>query len=1118
MKRVLVFVVLFWSLAPANGQSLPELPDSVFYHLQAQLEAGNQQALRDLSTLLDRPEQTARVRSLLRTYVFPDHRTDFLSEEFTRQQFLDYYYEHVDLLEFDPLLRSYLTSDPGNQGGQYKIIPSRLRTGNDATVLLKRLSERIRENIAAGNYAEARNNIQRALQQPTEEAARLLISLLTDRNWWKSESDAARELAYDLAAMLIDFPDRMTIETLLELTDRGDLPVTATGPLLSKLTNVGFDWRTRPGDLTGYYASLLDSFPTIEALQQYGYESTFRVRPDYFYEQVDYLGYVLGQSEGRPWIEHNALRDLLRSDHPRMLYYLAAYLYRNRGTRRGLLSATQIVDALEELTGYRVAIFDGSELNDRPDWQANAVARRNFLRYWAAHYDDHEYEPNRKMFVNRHEHSLLRQNYERLFRRLNSRNDSVAMQAYLLLTEGEPEAIVRLSDKYRELLRNYNRTLPDFRYRYLEQLSKLTYFARRNGVHYDLPPRLTGLFEELSTQQEPDLRVRLENDLIQRITLDQVTAVEYFGLLYPGDTELQFSIGRILDHFYSRNWSELIADEGHLRLYLKKASIFADIGTVGVSNRYLEKFGKPGADLRTELELLRQIESDEDVLEAIQLLLGENPTTKTTPTAGTDLPELLSGRNRRELSALPPPTGAQIRELFATLLDAERSSQRQAIYGYLRAHPSLDYVPEIFRAMYLNVPPEELVGLLESIYDYSSGSTPMLWIELWENHREAYRDWGRMLFERELETLRRDDTLSVATLNAILESNFYEPRYRKSVLEALKRVRPVRELRRLRPDPLLDPSTELSYLEELDFPTRDLDKLTRLFRKDTQKDVNALVNFILRTLREEALVVQGPLYNDLFRLNWFTERVVANQLHPETVSHLWLTLEMYLRESEFLSSFEEQTTLLNIALLSNLSKTLPARLESSLTLELDEESRIRVQETILSRVRYEELGQVFPYLTDLAVLDRYNFLMTDFGIPVVDPTDPAVQRDLIATHRELSEREFYEHWLEVFGVVYKKADGSLDYAAIERILRFDLAIPFVGTGGKLRDYYVYGIIKVLELEHGTRLGFHPKLNENQTFYTYNPGKRIAAWLAYLTEGGYIRKQEVFVPSFTGSVR
>ena len=1118
MKWVLVLIGCFWYLAAANGQSASDFPDSILYNLSQQIGNGNRQALRDLGTLLDRPAYSDRSRALLREYIFPDSKSEFLPTEFTRQQFLDYYYRHTEQLQYDPLLRSYLIDDPGHQGGKYRILPSQLSKGNDATVALKRLNDRIRESIARGNYAAARSHLQLAVENPGEETARLLVSLLTDRNWWKSENDAARELAYDLAAMLVDFPDRLTVETLLELTDRGDLPVTATGPLLSRLTNVGFDWRTRPGELTGHYYALLDSFPTIEALQRHGYEGSFEVRPDFFYDYVDYLAYVLALSDDHPWVQHNALRDLLRSDHPRSLYYLAGYLYRIRGSRRGILSATQLVDELEELTGYRVAIFDGKELDDRPDWANNAVARQNFLRYWAAHYDDHEYEPNRGIFVNRREHSLLRQNYERLFRRLNSRNDSVAMHAYLLLTEGEPEAIARLSDKYRELLRNYNRTLPDFRYRYLEQLSKLTHFARRNGIHYDLSPRLSTLFEDLARETEPDLRVRLENDLIGRLTLEHVTAVEYFGLLYPGDVELQFSIGRILDHFYSRAWPELIGDERYLRLYLKKANIFADIGTVGVSNSYLEKFGPIEADLRNELLILRQIESDEDVIEAINVLLGESNPADDDLASETGLLERLPGLNRRELNALSPPTGQQQRELFAFILDAERPSERRAVYNYLGAHPSIDYVPEIFRAMYLNAPPEELVQLLETIYDYPDGTTAAFWIELWEEHSEEYRNWGRMLFERELAVLRNSDTLAISTLNAVLESEFYEPRYRDPVLRAMRRVRPIRELRRLRPDPLLDPQTELHYLDELEFPVRDLDKLTRLFRKESQEDVNALTNYILRKMRDETVVVRGPLYNDLFRLNWFTARVIGNELLPETVSHLWLTLEVYLRESDYLSTYEEQTTLRNIALLSNLSKTLPEQLQSSLTLELDEESRARVQETILSRVSYPELGQVFPYLTELSVLERYNFLMTDFGIPVVDPTDPAVQRDLIATHRELDEREFYEHWLDRFGVGYKKPDGTLDYEAIERILRFDLAIPFVGTGGKLRDYYVYGIIKLLELEHGTRLGFHPKLNENQTFYTYNTGKRIAAWLAYLTEGGFIQKRSVFVPSFTGSVR
>jgi hypothetical protein len=74
-------------------------------------------------------------------------------------------------------------------------------------------------------------------------------------------------------------------------------------------------------------------------------------------------------------------------------------------------------------------------------------------------------------------------------------------------------------------------------------------------------------------------------------------------------------------------------------------------------------------------------------------------------------------------------------------------------------------------------------------------------------------------------------------------------------------------------------------------------------------------------------------------------------------------------------------------------------------------------------------------------------------------------------------------------------------------------MPFVGSGGKKRDYYTYGLIKLLEMHFQTRLGFHEKLNENQTFYTFNASKRANSWMQYLVKNGWISKPLDSTPSF-----
>ena len=115
------------------------------------------------------------------------------------------------------------------------------------------------------------------------------------------------------------------------------------------------------------------------------------------------------------------------------------------------------------------------------------------------------------MFVNKHQALEKTQHYERLFRRLNSRNDSVAMASFKQLTEGDPTEIIALADKYRQMFRSYNQTLPPFKYKYLEQLAALTQFCRRYNIHYEPQQKLNDLLKKLSLANGYSERYKIEN-------------------------------------------------------------------------------------------------------------------------------------------------------------------------------------------------------------------------------------------------------------------------------------------------------------------------------------------------------------------------------------------------------------------------------------------------------------------------------------------------------------------------------------------------------------------------------------------------------------------------------
>jgi hypothetical protein len=256
----------------------------------------------------------------------------------------------------------------------------------------------------------------------------------------------------------------------------------------------------------------------------------------------------------------------------------------------------------------------------------------------------------------------------------------------------------------------------------------------------------------------------------------------------------------------------------------------------------------------------------------------------------------------------------------------------------------------------------------------------------------------------------------------------------------------------------------------------------------------------------------GTFYNSLFKVHWFVLQIGSEKISPYQRDLAITILQKYLAESELISDFEEQNTLIHIAQLQNIGRTLPEKIDATLALDLSEESKASIQEDILSRIKYAEIGTVAAYFDRLSRKPNYiptAFLYKDFGIPFFNAEKEDVSL-LIKNHKEMSEMEFYKFYLKRFGVDFMRVQESLDFSKIHNVLKYEIVAPFTG-GGTQRDYFTYGIIKILELHFNNRLDFHEKLNENQSFYTYSASKRATKWMQYL-ESRKLVKPDPSVPS------
>ncbi|MEM9821290.1 MAG: hypothetical protein AAF985_09470 [Bacteroidota bacterium] len=1106
--------------------------DQLLNDLERSLQKGNKRALRDLGSLAHYPQLKDRIRRLFKNYLFV-HPDEFeVSNPFDKKAFMQFYYEHEKELSYSHLLNSYYLTSPEARKVKYKIQLQSNEKQADASVSLKKAIKLIEKSVKNRDSPTLLENINTIARLRLPEAYQYLVEFATQQPIDPSTNSEAQKIYETIGTALEDHLDLDAVYTVMGFLDQQLIPLNSAKSILANLTNIQLE-SDDPQTVLKTYSNFIDSLSTIEEIRAFGYDRLFGFRPDFFVEPVDYYGQILSMAGDRTWIEHNALIDLSYSQHPRALFYIAGllYKYRKASGKKGRIKSKQLIELMHQLTRIEVGVPNKKEeIHFEAYLRRDQVAKRNFLIYWAAHYNDYEWDENRFLFVNKFEAIEKTQNYERLFRRLNSRNDSVAVASFKLLTEGDPSEVIALAEKYRQMFRTYNKSLPSFQYKYLEQLALLTNFCRKNNFPYKASKTLRGKLYKLSQAKDETERYAIENQIIQSLKLKESTALEYWACLNEGNGPLNYSISRILDWFYSARWSQIISDEGQLRLYLKKAEVFGHIGALGACNAYLNKLNPKNPVLQEKLRSLAKTESDKGISGQLNLLLIEEEYEEESLT----LDDFLIDPNsfhKRDIKILPSPQKEDFPKLIGAIQSIQDLKAIRRIFFYIRLHPNIEMVPNLFelidderllvkkRKLELTVA-DNLAPIFEGIYNYSfpkvKGAKKFNvepWREMWAQHQDSYTNWIDVFFEQKLKALSESEQLSIDDINQITESVHYNPSYKKICLEALKKVKPVKDIRQLNIEPKLSVQEDLHYFASFDFSHKVIDDIPKLFAIE---DAQMMMEYLRKKAANFDLSDRGSLYNDLFRTPWFSNYVGSGVIAPEMAQHIQATLEHYFNESDYLSEFEEQATQLHIAQLVMAGKDLSTQLATSIQLETDEASKAKIQQSIIARIEYQQIPEVIKVVDQLSPdlgLSTYEFLSKDFGLPIFNLESSKAQRKLVEQHQKWTEYEFYFHYLQSFGLNFLKNKNELDYQKIYNILQFDIVTPFVSSSGGKRDNYVYGIIKLLELTFEERLGFHQKLNEGQTFYTFSSTKRAHAWCNYLIENQLVEAQYDHPPSF-----
>jgi len=315
------------------------------------------------------------------------------------------------------------------------------------------------------------------------------------------------------------------------------------------------------------------------------------------------------------WYYESQIDGFLITKNPEVLLQVASAWYKKRPRfNRYYFGDEEFLDFMKKLTNVDLGVPDedgNTTFLYQDDYYAKA--RLNYLIYWTNHYKDYKWDNVKGFFENVRESADKKTKEEILFGLLGSEDDSVATDAFIQLAELDTTRVKTLADDYERNRFDGNGLLPTFPFRFLKQMVVLTQYCRENGISYKADGRLLDSLNELKNWPEFFVKHRLENNLIENLTINDITKVEYFGLIYQQKGILTFSIGRILDKFYSKKWKELVSDRLSLELYLKKSALFDGLGIIGTCNKYLRKFENCSRSVIDTLMVISATTNDTDI-------------------------------------------------------------------------------------------------------------------------------------------------------------------------------------------------------------------------------------------------------------------------------------------------------------------------------------------------------------------------------------------------------------------------------------------------------------------------------------------------------------------------
>lgn len=338
-----------------------------------------------------------------------------------------------------------------------------------------------------------------------------------------------------------------------------------------------------------------------------------------------------------PWVTGHQIDVLIRQKDPEALLQIASLLLRGRNRfNRYQWNGEEYIDLLELLTQTSIAVPNAKgKLSRQIAKDFDPESKKNLLIYIAGNYSNYLWDDEKSAFVLPSAAVRPPSPERALFELLGNKDNEIALAAFIELSHGDPATVVKIAGEYQDARIDHNRSiLPTFPYKFLMQLAPMTAYFREKGIDYRGSLEFQYKIEMLRPWSlDFKERYRLENELIDSLSLEDITALEYWTIIYGGgyQSSLSYSAGRILDVFYSRHWKEMISSPLYLETYLRKAEWFDQLGIIGSCNNYLGKFAFASEETLQAISALQTSDLliQKQVLRIQELNQNRSPKRKT---------------------------------------------------------------------------------------------------------------------------------------------------------------------------------------------------------------------------------------------------------------------------------------------------------------------------------------------------------------------------------------------------------------------------------------------------------------------------------------------------------